>query len=764
MVAPFSGPLIQVFKIMVALLYKAHGRRSDSVIYGCKRIKYDDLVDLTNRHLASRDKSLIHSKSTIQLLSKPRDKRSRQARYHHGSGLFCTRKPPKIGGDDNENTHYQRAQVKPIKEQMFTDKDNAKTSVIISMDDKATLKPGTDIGFKGSRKQTILSSMDKEKAKCLPQHDFSETKVQITPSSFRFMTKKVDDVSDKLVQDDDQSVVMVRPKYYVGSSGSVWASDYIKISHEYPHLYEVTSEDSQWAMSIKKLCVKVKDSVVYFEETSEKEDIERVQKKGGVHKEYEVKRVKALIGGIDDALQTYVSSTKEVPQTQRDNISDYVTEVKSTLECARSVLKKMPSCNGLSILQLYKPLLHKCHSITVLCDNLNLPPLRSIIGEFTDAGPGVGVSNFEVSFRMAELSRLHKTYRRTRLHRSRGDSSQNESERTNGCVGEALVDGGALLWDYSKPFDNKSCEEREAMAIEEINQAEENCMKENAWRVAQEVCERIHMEPGPAGDLMLGMMEDDVSNQFFYNTKELTAYQKTAKSKRRSLPGYYYLKKVEDFIGDHIEKGELYLEYRLGSCTKDKMYDVCDFCKKCPLLDTCQKSSKPYPDYTQLPKYKYLSLESTPMQNRDIDDFLPRANLKKLFNSGEMENSNTAMKVFCDKFIVKEEHAVAYIKHLELLDLKKRKRAEQRKRTNTKNTARFVKEPNTSQVESSDDEEESSDDASESSDHEEEVILAVVGDSDSEVELDTACAPTTKTRLGRQCTTYRSRHFYGDSD
>lgn len=101
---------------------------------------------------------------------------------------------------------------------MFTDPNKAKKSLIISMDDKATLKPGTDIGMKGTRKQSVITSTNSNDG-TLPQHDFSESKVHITPSSFRYMTKKIDDVSDKLIRDDDQSVVVVRPKHYIGSSG-----------------------------------------------------------------------------------------------------------------------------------------------------------------------------------------------------------------------------------------------------------------------------------------------------------------------------------------------------------------------------------------------------------------------------------------------------------------------------------------------------------------------------------------------------------------
>ena len=63
------------------------------------------------------------------------------------------------------------------------------------MDDKATLKPGTDIGVKGARRQEIIMPSNQEGL--LPQHDFSESKVQITPSSFTFMTKKVDTESNE---------------------------------------------------------------------------------------------------------------------------------------------------------------------------------------------------------------------------------------------------------------------------------------------------------------------------------------------------------------------------------------------------------------------------------------------------------------------------------------------------------------------------------------------------------------------------------------
>ena len=37
---------------------------------------------------------------------------------------------------------------------------------------------------------------------------------------------------DELITDQAQSVVTIRPKHYIGSSGSVWASDYMCLYHE----------------------------------------------------------------------------------------------------------------------------------------------------------------------------------------------------------------------------------------------------------------------------------------------------------------------------------------------------------------------------------------------------------------------------------------------------------------------------------------------------------------------------------------------------
>ena len=63
-----------------------------------------------------------------------------------------------------------------------------------------------------------------------------------------------------------------------------------------------------------------------------------------------------------------------------------------------------------------------------ILDELNLPKVKPRIAYLTDVGPGVGVSNFEVRSRDAELARLWNSDYRVRVHRSREDSGQGEAK------------------------------------------------------------------------------------------------------------------------------------------------------------------------------------------------------------------------------------------------------------------------------------------------------------------------------------------------
>lgn len=363
------------------------------------------------------------------------------------------------------------------------------------------------------------------------------------------MTKQVE--SGNVMRKDDQSVVVVKPKHYVGTSGSVWASNEMTIYHQYPHLYEVEHQNAQHPFKVKQMACCAKNYTTYFMDTYETEDVQRVQKSVNcIHKKYELLRLTSLIHGLNLSVG-YGSEINDVSG------EICVNKIKDCLRCALSVKEQMPNCMGSKLVSLYTPLVQCCNNVIAACDGLKLPDVKSIIGELTDAGPGVGTSNYEVQIRMAEMSRIHKTVRRTRIHRSRDDSAQNEAERTNACIGEALVDGGALQWQYHK-LDNLPQNELEKMTIQDIENLEEEFTQKNVLKVCCDVKDRIHMEPGPANDLMLAFVDDTKKNHFFYNTDHLVEYHKAGKEKRRTLPGYNYFKKIENFMDNHSVRGELF--------------------------------------------------------------------------------------------------------------------------------------------------------------------------------------------------------------
>ena len=86
----------------------------------------------------------------------------------------------------------------------------------------------------------------------------------------------------------------------------------------------------------------------------------------------------------------------------------------------------------------------------------------------TDAGSGVSVTNVEVRFGDIEIARLQSSECVNRIHRAPGDSAQNEAERTNVPIGDALVDGTA--WEYSKPFDGLTDKEIKKLSASEVKE------------------------------------------------------------------------------------------------------------------------------------------------------------------------------------------------------------------------------------------------------------------------------------------------------
>ncbi|CAB3990933.1 Transient receptor potential cation channel subfamily A member 1 [Paramuricea clavata] len=95
-----------------------------------------------------------------------------------------------------------------------------------------------------------------------------------------------------------------------------------------------------------------------------------------------------------------------------------------------------------ALMQMIKKVMTCCQELLLTLAELKLPIVRPRWCDLTDAGPGV--SNFKVKFRDAELYRIFNSDHRICVHRSRGDSGQNEAERTNSAIGDAVVDAVQL--------------------------------------------------------------------------------------------------------------------------------------------------------------------------------------------------------------------------------------------------------------------------------------------------------------------------------
>lgn len=167
-----------------------------------------------------------------------------------------------------------------------------------------------------------------------------------------------------------------------------------------------------------------------------------------------------------------------------------------------------------------------------------------------------------------------------------------------------------------------------------------------------------------------------------HNTSYLVQFH-NAGAKKESVPSNNYFSKIEKFITEHYEEGENYREFLKFSCG-EKVGANCSFCKEWtgPLIDRCPK---PFPDHSCLPEYHYLPYNNTPREGRNPDDWQPRVQLKKERGSGRLVLSDSeSVAAFSDKFIVKPKFVVEHLKHLEVVDFKKKKRAEERAKESQK--------------------------------------------------------------------------------
>ena len=614
----------------------SHGRRHDTVLYTGRRVKVKDLLHLANHKLEEQGKPLIRSAVTVSNLSRPRNKRSRQAKLHTGRGLFCTKKPYKSEDASNKNTHHQRAHVLNVKRFFCSDrnKEIQPFTFIRSIDDKAYLRPGTSEGFCSARNTRILAPSAVARARKLPKYDWPQKMFYQTPSTHKILKNEAVNIDgvERIKSVGDRHIVYVRPKAYVDSSGTTWANETVQMRHDIPEEFEIRIPDStivnrsQYSKGMRKVSSRLHDNLYLFTDMSEKDDVQKVSRAHNCpYRSYEHLRLVKVKNAVHEIHNTFNNdetiSTAEKESLQALNLNNLLDKI-SDLE------KRLSDKNVTALWGGHQECTALCNGVLQQLHDLGLPyDVKPIWADLTDAGPGVGISNFEVRFRDAEMARMWNSDYRIRVHRSRNDSHMNEAERTNSAIGDALVDGGTIEWERHRLFDGLTDDQISQLTLNEFEEHQRQIIRKNALEVTDDVVNRLDGAPALGEFISAYRTPIDENEQFFFNKNSIA-------EQTSSVPGAAYIDKICDFFNKHYIRGELYMEFVKQRCktTAGRLYSYCS------KHDWRSPKSfdgipAPYPDYEKLPKYHYKDVFDTSLLSedntvREIDDFLPRARLK----------------------------------------------------------------------------------------------------------------------------------------
>ena len=142
----------------------------------------------------------------------------------------------------------------------------------------------------------------------------------------------------------------------------------------------------------------------------------------------------------------------------------------------------------------------------------------------------------------------------------------------------------------------------------------------------------------------------------------------TSESGKKKIPGNAYFSKITAFMNTHCEIGEMYFEYLEGGNER---------CSYCVSHDCCCASvnwvPRPYPDESSCSYY--LAVNDTPNTGRNIDDYHPRVQMKRIFagNKQYFDDPNN----FQRNTLFREDAVRKYVDHMKLLELKREKRAKE---------------------------------------------------------------------------------------
>ena len=376
---------------------------------------------------------------------------------------------------------------------------------------------------------------------------------------------------------NDRHIVVIRPKTYFDSSGNTWANETEKLRLLYPDEFEAKNLGKSYSKHFRSLCAAVRDDVFLYVDMIEEGDILKVPTMDICkHCLYERQRLEHVARRAEIAELQWNINFSLCSEFEKLQGNELLSRQKDLIATAKAILAKPVTGNSLRG-DFTADILRKANHILDHIVELNLPPVKPNWADLTDAGPGVGVSHYEVRFRDAELARIHRSEYRVRVHRSRGDSRQNEAERTNSAISDSVVDGSTIDWNFYKRFDDLTDKDIVEVMQSDFEIYKKNRMSKNAWRVAEIVRERVDDVP-VLGDFISALLaEKNDSHNFFFNKMYLKEHQNAAQHKKSDVPGSSYIEKILKFIETHYKIGELFFEYLYRSCCTEST-EYCSFC------------------------------------------------------------------------------------------------------------------------------------------------------------------------------------------
>ena len=516
-----------------------------------------------------------------------------------------------------------------------------------------------------------------------------------TPGSHRITTKqsvKDDAGSERLINDTDQHFVFVRPKALIESSGSVWASEIVLLRHTNPNTFEVEANKMQtpeYTESFRSCCAMLHDHTFLFEDMTTDADLEKLalndNEETSKFINYEQQRLNVLSSRLQNTIYKITELQSDFSEAEQTLLN---SGVKPVLNVLLEKASTEPDNYTYTLKEHCEEVNGCCQKLLQVIADLKVPPVKPRVAYLTDAGPGVGVSNFQVRFRDAEISRMYNSDYRVRVHRSRGDSGQGEAERTNSAIADSIVDGATIQWETIKRYEGMTAAQVSEMSVKDFEEYEKDRMTKNAWIVAEELVTRIDGAP-VLGDYIDCRLSDKAENMFFFNKEYLTEFQHaTTQEKINSTPGSGYMEKVLKFQQQHYRTGELFTEYIKYGCSNDTGVK-CDFCASHEWTGPpAQRIPQPQQDIEK-PGH-YLNVFETPRTDgegeiRTVDDCQPRVVISSSYKDGKISLDDTdIIEETAAKLAINEALVVSCITHLRDLEANRERREQEKMRNKEK--------------------------------------------------------------------------------